>query len=53
MERVGSRKVLFGSDAPLHDPGQEKDKIGLSGIKGDKLAAVLGGSAAALFGITV
>jgi uncharacterized protein len=51
VERVGRHKVLFGSDAPLHHPGLEKDKIVMSGIEGDDLAAVLGGSAADLFGL--
>lgn len=52
VERAGRERVLFGSDAPLHHPGLEKDKIAMSGIGGEDLSAVLGGSAAELFGIT-
>lgn len=51
IQQVGADRVLFGSDAPLHDPGQEKDKIALSGVTGADLEAILGGNAERIFKI--
>lgn len=49
VERVGAEKVLFGSDAPLHHPLLEKEKIVMSGLEEEHLSQVLGGSAVELF----
>jgi uncharacterized protein len=49
VERVGSGRVLYGSDAPFHHPAVEQLKVRLSGLADDDVAQVLGASAAALY----
>lgn len=49
FERVGPDKVMFGSDAPFHDPGVELRKVEASGLKASAQRRVLGLNARKLF----
>lgn len=48
-ERVGEDRVMFGSDAPFHDPGVEIRKVEASGLDADAQRRVLGLNARRLF----
>ncbi len=41
VNRAGSHKVLYGSDAPFHDPGVEILKVRVSGLSDDLVERVL------------
>jgi predicted TIM-barrel fold metal-dependent hydrolase len=49
VERVGEDKVMYGSDAPFHDPGAEIRKVVASGLGVDQQRRVLGTNARRLF----
>lgn len=49
VERVGSDRVLYGSDAPFHHPTVEIAKVRLSGLEPELVDRVLGENACALF----
>jgi predicted TIM-barrel fold metal-dependent hydrolase len=49
VERVGSDRVLYGSDAPFHHPRVEIEKVRLSGLDAELVQRVLGTNARALF----
>jgi predicted TIM-barrel fold metal-dependent hydrolase len=49
VERVGEDKVMYGSDAPFHDPGVEIRKVVASGLGGEERRRVLGLNARRLF----
>jgi hypothetical protein len=48
VERVGPRRVLFGSDGPGCNPALELAKVRQAGLSADDEAMVLGGNAARL-----
>ena len=48
-ERVGADRVMYGSDAPFHDPGVELRKVEVSGLDEDACRRVLGLNARRLF----
>jgi len=48
VERVGPRRVLFGSDGPGCNPALELAKVRQAGLSADDEALVLGGNAARL-----
>jgi predicted TIM-barrel fold metal-dependent hydrolase len=47
--RIGLERVLYGSDAPFHDPGMEIRKIEASGLDEHEVREVLGANARKLF----
>lgn len=49
VERVGEDRVLYGSDAPFHDPGVEIRKVEVSGLGPEQIERVLGLNARRLF----
>ncbi len=49
VERVGERRVLFGSDVPFHHPEVEIAKVRLSGLSDELVDRVLGRNGRALF----
>jgi predicted TIM-barrel fold metal-dependent hydrolase len=49
VERVGEDRVLYGSDAPFHDPGVEIRKVEVSGLGERQVRRVLGLNARRLF----
>jgi uncharacterized protein len=49
VERVGEDKVMYGSDAPFHDPGVEIRKVEASGLGMEHQRRVLGTNARRLF----
>ena len=49
FERVGSDRVMYGSDAPFHDPGVEIRKVEVSGLDEQARRRVLGLNARRLF----
>jgi predicted TIM-barrel fold metal-dependent hydrolase len=49
VERVGEDKVMYGSDAPFHDPGVELRKVEASGLGKEHQRRVLGTNARRLF----
>jgi predicted TIM-barrel fold metal-dependent hydrolase len=49
VERVGEEKVMYGSDAPFHDPGVEIRKVQASGLGSEHQRRVLGANARRLF----
>lgn len=49
VERVGEDKVMYGSDAPFHDPGVEIRKVEASGLDPERRRRVLGLNARRLF----
>lgn len=49
FERVGSDRVMYGSDAPFHDPGVEIRKVEASGLDAPARQRVLGLNARRLF----
>jgi predicted TIM-barrel fold metal-dependent hydrolase len=49
VERVGSERVLFGSDIPFHHPKIEIDRVRLAGLAPEDEERVLSASARALF----
>jgi predicted TIM-barrel fold metal-dependent hydrolase len=53
VERVGSRRVLFGSDGPGCNPALELAKVRQAGLSTDDEALVLGGNAARLLKVRV
>ena len=52
VERVGPRRVLFGSDGPGCNPALELDKVRQAGLSADDEALVLGGNAARLLKVS-
>lgn len=51
VDRVGRKRVLFGSDVPFHDVHVELLKVRRSGVSDEDLEWVLGWSAEELFGL--
>ncbi len=49
FERVGADRVMYGSDAPFHDPGVEIRKVDVSGLDEAARRRVLGLNARKLF----
>jgi uncharacterized protein len=49
VRRVGEEKVMYGSDAPFHDPGVEIRKVQASGLEEEQERRVLGTNARRLF----
>jgi uncharacterized protein len=49
FERVGPERVMYGSDAPFHDPGVELRKVAVSGLDEPARERVLGLNARRLF----
>jgi predicted TIM-barrel fold metal-dependent hydrolase len=49
VERAGEDKVMYGSDAPFHDPGVEIRKVEASGLGIEQQRRVLGTNARRLF----
>lgn len=49
VERVGSDRVLYGSDAPFHHPVVEMEKVKRSGLPQNLVEQVLGENARRLF----
>jgi predicted TIM-barrel fold metal-dependent hydrolase len=49
VERAGGDKVMYGSDAPFHDPGVEIRKVQASGLPPELQRRVLGTNARRLF----
>lgn len=49
VERIGSARVLYGSDAPFGHPDVEIRKIEVAGLSPEDLRSVLGRSARALY----
>jgi uncharacterized protein len=49
VERVGSHRVLYGSDTPFHHPSVELAKVRASGLSTDLTDRVLGANSQALF----
>jgi predicted TIM-barrel fold metal-dependent hydrolase len=50
VRRVGSQRVLFGSDGPVCSPLLEVEKVRQAGLSEHDYAAVMGGAAADLLG---
>ena len=48
-ERVGEDRIMYGSDAPFHDPGVEIRKVEASGLDAESRRRVLGLNARRLF----
>jgi predicted TIM-barrel fold metal-dependent hydrolase len=49
FERVGPERVMYGSDAPFHDPGVELRKVEVSGLDEEARRRVVGLNARRLF----
>jgi predicted TIM-barrel fold metal-dependent hydrolase len=49
LDRVGEDRVLYGSDAPFHDPGVEMRKVEVSGCDEREIRRVLDTNARRLF----
>ena len=49
VRRLGVERVMYGSDAPFHDPGSEIRKLEASGVDEAELRELLYGSARSLF----
>ena len=49
VERVGSDRVLYGSDTPFHHPSVELAKVRVSGLSTDLTERVLGANSRGLF----
>jgi predicted TIM-barrel fold metal-dependent hydrolase len=49
VRRVGSDRVMYGSDGPFHQPRVEQLKVELAGLDGSDLVEVMGGTARRLF----
>ena len=49
FERVGPERVMYGSDAPFHDPGVELRKVAVCGLDEAAQERVLGLNARRLF----
>ena len=52
VERIGSGRVVFGSDAPYIHPGPEMLRVRVAGLSPQDEAAVLGGTMAKLLGVS-
>ena len=50
LEKIDYKRVLFGTDACLHDIGWELGRLLSEDIEDEKLVAILGGNAMELFG---
>ena len=50
LEHVDYKRVLYGTDACLHDIGWEMGRLLSEDIEDEKLDAILGGNAMRLFG---
>ena len=50
LEKIDYRRVLFGTDACLHDIGWEMGRLLSEDIEDEKLAAILGGNAMRIYG---
>jgi predicted TIM-barrel fold metal-dependent hydrolase len=50
IEKVGSRRILFGSDYPESDLGLEVEKMSLLEMKGDERHRIMSANALALWG---
>ena len=51
LEKHGSDKILFGSDAPWNEPSQDIELIKCFGLTEDEEKAVLGENARKLLGL--
>lgn len=51
VERLGSRRLLFGSDAPLHHPSVMLQRIRVIGLGTDDAENILCGNARRLYGL--
>ena len=49
VRRVGSDRVLYGSDGPFHEPKVEQLKVQLAGLTEADLAEVMSGSSQRVF----
>ena len=49
IDRVGEDRVLYGSDAPFHDPGAEIRKVEVSGCDEREVQRVLDSNSRRLF----
>ncbi|MBN9193840.1 amidohydrolase family protein [Microbacterium sp.] len=49
VQKVGSDRVMYGSDGPWHEPKVEQLKVQLAGLEPDDLEAVMNGTAQRLF----
>ncbi|PPL20084.1 amidohydrolase family protein [Microterricola pindariensis] len=49
VQKVGSDRVMYGSDGPWHEPKVEQLKVQLSGLEGDALEDVMHRTAQRLF----
>lgn len=52
IDRIGVDRVIFGSDGPVSSPALERQKVVRAGLTDDELDLVLGGTAAALLGVS-
>ena len=52
VDLVGSGPLLFGSDYPLRHPARDVDVLRGAGLGDGDCAAIMGGNAAHLFGLT-
>ena len=51
LRKHGAERVLFGSDSPWGDPGEELGVLRGLGLEETELEAVCGGNAARLLGL--
>jgi uncharacterized protein len=51
VRRFGAERLLHGSCAPVFDLGYELERVRRADMEDDERAAVMGGNAAALFGL--
>jgi predicted TIM-barrel fold metal-dependent hydrolase len=52
IQRVGPDRVLFGSDFPWYEPAIGVARVRSLGLRPDETAAVLGGNASTIFGLS-
>lgn len=52
VDRIGPRRVVFGSDGPAASPVLERRKVELAGLAPDDARLVLGGNARVLLGVS-
>jgi uncharacterized protein len=53
IERLGSDRVLFGSDVPLHNPSVMLQRLKLIGLPAKEEAMILSGNAQRVFGLNI
>jgi uncharacterized protein len=52
VERIGTDRVVFGSDGPVSSPGLEHQKVVIAGLGQERADAVLGGNADRMLGLS-